>query len=95
MLTHFRFTEPLAMLETTNLLWGVIGNFASIDLNDNEPKKTDIGFIFKNLRYRYTSNNEQAAGDFKMPRNVTRVIARTIFAGGDNGLHGRTGTGIT
>jgi type I restriction enzyme M protein len=82
----FDFDVQIARLDRSNLLYLVIGRFASIDLHPEVVSNLEMGYIYEELIRRFSELSNETAGEHFTPREVIRLMVNLLFVEDDQAL---------
>jgi type I restriction enzyme M protein len=79
---HFAFIEQIDRLDSLNLLYKVVSEFADekIDLHPDRVSNIDMGGIFEDLIRRFSEQSNATAGEHFTPREVIHLMASLVIA---------------
>lgn len=83
---HFRFDEFIGTLNEANLLYKVVGKFASTDLSPGKISNHDMGLVFEELIRRFAEGSNETAGEHFTPRDIVRLTTSLVFMEDDDAL---------
>ncbi len=83
---HFRFDEFIGTLNEANLLYKVVGKFASTDLSPAKISNHDMGLVFEELIRRFAEGSNETAGEHFTPRDIVRLTTSLVFMEDDDAL---------
>lgn len=78
-LQHFDFERHISRLEKANLLYTVVGTFASVDLHPDTVSGIEMGYIFEELIRRFAEQSNETAGEHFTPREVIRLMVNLLL----------------
>ncbi|MEZ4225966.1 MAG: class I SAM-dependent DNA methyltransferase [Polyangiaceae bacterium] len=76
---RFKFSDQIAKLDESNLLYLVVGKFAEIDLHPMRVPNHVMGSIFEELIRRFSELSNETAGEHFTPREVIRLMVNLLF----------------
>jgi type I restriction enzyme M protein len=82
----FDFDVQIARLDRANLLYLVLGRFASIDLHPEVVSNLEMGYLYEELIRRFSELSNETAGEHFTPREVIRLMVNLLFAEDDEVL---------
>lgn len=88
---RYKFTEQLAYLDESNLLYKIVEKFATVDLHPDAISNHQMGLVFEELIRRFAEASNETAGEHFTPRDIVRLTTSLLFIGDDSIL---TKTGI-
>lgn len=80
---RYKFTEQLAYLDESNLLYKIVEKFASVDLHPDAISNHDMGLVFEELIRRFAEASNETAGEHFTPRDIVRLTTSLLFMGDD------------
>jgi type I restriction enzyme M protein len=83
---RFKFTEQIAKLDESNLLYQVLVKFAEVDLHPKVVSNHLMGSIFEELIRRFSEQSNETAGEHFTPRDVIRLMVDLLFIEDDDVL---------
>ncbi len=89
-LEQFKFDEQITRLDEGNLLYQVVGLFASVDLHPDVVPNHMMGNVFEELIRRFNEKKNEEAGDHYTPREIIRLMVDLLFIE-DNAVLRRAG----
>lgn len=78
-LDRFKFSEQIAKLEESNLLYQVLSKFAEVDLHPETVPNHVMGSVFEELIRRFSEQSNETAGEHFTPRDVIRLMVDLLF----------------
>jgi type I restriction enzyme M protein len=76
---RFKFTEQIAKLDESDLLFQVVSRFADVDLHPDKVPNHVMGSIFEELIRRFAEASNETAGEHFTPREVIRLMVDLLF----------------
>jgi type I restriction enzyme M protein len=76
---QFKFTDHIAKLDESNLLFQVVSRFADVDLHPEKVPNHVMGSIFEELIRRFAEASNETAGEHFTPREVIRLMVDLLF----------------
>jgi type I restriction enzyme M protein len=76
---RYEFEKQLAKLDSANLLYQVVGLFASIDFSPAKVSNPSMGMMFEELIRRFAELSNETAGEHFTPREVIRLMVDLLF----------------
>ena len=76
---QFKFTDQIAKLEESNLLFQVVSRFADVDLHPDKVPNHVMGSIFEELIRKFAEASNETAGEHFTPREVIRLMVDLLF----------------
>lgn len=83
---RYKFTEQLAYLDESNLLYKAVEKFASTDLHPDTISNHEMGLVFEELIRRFAEASNETAGEHFTPRDIVRLTTALLFIGDDDVL---------
>lgn len=83
---RFKFSERIAELDESNLLFLIVQKFAAIDLHPEVVPPETMGLVFEELIRKFAEASNETAGEHFTPRDVIRLLVMCLFAGDDEAL---------
>jgi len=83
---RFKFSEQIAKLDESNLLFQVVQKFAEVDLHPSTVPNHVMGSIFEELIRRFSEQSNETAGEHFTPRDVIRLMVDLLFIEDDDVL---------
>lgn len=83
---RFKFTDRVAELDESDLLFLVVQKFAAIDLHPDAVANETMGLVFEELIRKFAEASNETAGEHFTPRDVIQLIVMCLFAGDDDAL---------
>lgn len=83
---RYKFTEQLAYLDESNLLYKTVEKFATVDLHPDAISNHQMGLVFEELIRRFAEASNETAGEHFTPRDIVRLTTSLIFIGDDSVL---------
>ena len=83
---HFRFEEFVDALNEANLLYKVVGKFATTNLGPAAISNHDMGLVFEELIRRFAESSNETAGEHFTPRDIVRLTTSLVFMKDDDAL---------
>lgn len=88
---RYKFTEQLAYLDESNLLYQVVEKFEHIDLHPDTISNHEMGLVFEELIRRFAESSNETAGEHFTPRDIVRLTTSLLFMA-DNKVLTQSGT---
>lgn len=76
---QFKFTEQIAKLDESNLLFQVVSRFAEVDLHPDKIPNHVMGSVFEELIRKFAEASNETAGEHFTPREVIRLMVDLLF----------------
>lgn len=83
---RYKFTEQLAYLDESNLLYKIVEKFAAVDLHPEAISNHEMGLVFEELIRRFAEASNETAGEHFTPRDIVRLTTSLLFMGDDDVL---------
>ncbi|MFK8182793.1 MAG: N-6 DNA methylase [Phormidesmis sp.] len=83
---YFRFEEFVQQLESSNLLYQVVQQFATVDLSPTTLTNFGMGIIFEELIRKFAESSNETAGEHFTPRDIVRLTTSLVMTGQDEKL---------
>ncbi|GAA1752666.1 class I SAM-dependent DNA methyltransferase [Streptomonospora arabica] len=79
---HYDFTNQIARLEKSKLLYQVAGRFADPDLNLSPERVSNhqMGYLFEELIRRFSEISNETAGEHFTPREVINLMVKLLLS---------------
>ena len=81
-MSNFEFRETISKLAKFNLLYGIVEQFAQMDLsiyekgiNENGLTNIEMGYVFEDLLRRFSEMTNETAGEHYTPRSIVKLCA--------------------
>ena len=81
---RYKFTEQLAYLDESNLLYKIVEKFATVDLHPDTISNHQMGLVFEELIRRFAEASNETAGEHFTPRDIVRLTTSLLFIGDDS-----------
>ena len=78
---YFSFAEQIIRLDKSgaDLLYQVVGQFATVNLHPNLVSPHDMGSVFEELIRRFSEQSNETAGEHFTPREVITLMVDLLF----------------
>lgn len=83
---RYKFSEQLAYLDESDLLYKIVEKFASVDLHPDAISNHEMGLVFEELIRRFAEASNETAGEHFTPRDIVRLTTSLLFMGDDDVL---------
>ena len=83
---YFRFEEFVQQLDSSNLLYQVVQQFAKTDLSPATLSNFGMGIIFEELIRKFAESSNETAGEHFTPRDIVRLTTSLVMTGQDEKL---------
>lgn len=87
-LEEYRFDDKINRLDKAGILYGVLGDFADLDLHPKTVSNETMGYIFEELLRKFSEMSNETAGEHYTPREVIRLMVNLLFAEDNEALTG-------
>jgi type I restriction enzyme M protein len=77
---HFNFDPQITRLDKANLLYKVLGRFASLDLHPDRVSNVEMGYLYEELIRKFSELSNETAGEHFTPREVIRLMVNILYA---------------
>ena len=79
----YQFDGKITRMDHAGILYGVMADFADLDLRPSEVSNETMGYIFEELLRKFSemSNENETAGEHYTPREVIRLVADLLIGG--------------
>lgn len=78
-INRFEFTNQIAKLDASNLLYLVVSRFAEVDLHPDRVSNLAMGYVFEELIRRFAEQSNETAGEHFTPREVIRLMVNLLL----------------
>ncbi len=85
-LDRFEFAQQIKRLDSSGLLYQVIGKFTDLDLRPEVVSNHNMGYIFEELIRRFAEQSNKTAGEHFTPREIIQLMVRLLVAPDGDGL---------
>ncbi|MFE7751640.1 N-6 DNA methylase [Streptomyces sp. NPDC057428] len=79
-LDKYEFNQQVRKLDSTKLLYQVIGKFTDLDLHPDVVPNHNMGYIFEELIRRFAEQSNETAGEHFTPREVIKLMVNLLVA---------------
>ena len=83
---YFRFEEFVQQLDSSNLLYQVAAQFATVDLSPTTLSNFGMGIIFEELIRKFAESSNETAGEHFTPRDIVRLTTSLVMTDQDEKL---------
>ena len=83
---YFRFEEFVQQLDSSNLLYQVVQQFATVNLSPKTLSNFGMGIIFEELIRKFAESSNETAGEHFTPRDIVRLTTSLVMTGQDEKL---------
>ena len=80
----FDLDTQITRLDSTNLLYQVLGKFVDIDLGPENVSNTEMGYIYEELVRKFSELSNETAGEHFTPREVVELMVNLLFIEDDD-----------
>lgn len=77
----YHFDDKIARMERADILYGVIADFADLDLRPTVVSNESMGYIFEELLRKFSEMSNETAGEHYTPREVISLMANLLVSG--------------
>ncbi|WP_436978729.1 type I restriction-modification system subunit M [Streptomyces sp. enrichment culture] len=79
-LEKYEFAQQIWRLESSDLLYQVIGKFTDLDLHPENVPNHNMGYVFEELIRRFAEQSNETAGEHFTPREVIQLMVSLLIA---------------
>ncbi|MDI3402429.1 type I restriction-modification system subunit M [Streptomyces cavernicola] len=79
-LEKYEFAQQIKRLDSSDLLYKVIGKFTDLDLHPDNVPNHNMGYIFEELIRRFAEQSNETAGEHFTPREVIKLMVNLLIA---------------
>lgn len=79
----YQFDGKITRMDHAGILYGVMADFADLDLRPSEVSNETMGYIFGELLRKFSEMSNETAGEHYTPREVIRLVADLLIGGSD------------
>ena len=76
---QFKFSDQIAKLDESDLLYQVVSRFAEVDLHPDTIPNHVMGSVFEELIRKFAEASNETAGEHFTPREVIRLMVDLLF----------------
>jgi len=76
---QFKFSDQVAKLDESDLLYQVVSRFADVDLHPDKIPNHVMGSVFEELIRKFAEASNETAGEHFTPREVIRLMVDLLF----------------
>jgi len=87
-LEEYRFDDKINRLDKAGILYGVLGDFADLDLHPRSVSNETMGRFFEELLRKFSEMSNETAGEHYTPREVIKLMVNLLFAEDNEALTG-------
>ncbi|MGF1472940.1 MAG: N-6 DNA methylase [Rubrobacteraceae bacterium] len=80
----FDLDAQISRLDSSNLLYLVLGKFVDIDLGPENVSNTEMGYIYEELVRKFSELSNETAGEHFTPREVVELMVNLLFIEDDD-----------
>ena len=84
----YNFDDKIARMDRAGILYGVLADFADLDLRPTAVSNETMGYIFEELLRKFSEMSNETAGEHYTPREVIDLMVALL-------LHGETSAELT
>ena len=77
----YQFDGKITRMDHAGILYGVMADFADLDLRPSEVSNETMGYIFEELLRKFSEMSNETAGEHYTPREVIRLVADLLIGG--------------
>ena len=77
----YNFDDKIVRMERAGVLYGVVADFADLDLRPETVSNEAMGYIFEELLRKFSEMSNETAGEHYTPREVIRLVADLLVQG--------------
>lgn len=75
----YQFDGKITRMDHAGILYGVMADFADLDLRPSEVSNETMGYIFEELLRKFSEMSNETAGEHYTPREVIRLVADLLI----------------
>ncbi len=75
----FDLDTQISRLDSSNLLYLVLGKFVDIDLGPQNVSNTEMGYLYEELVRKFSELSNETAGEHFTPREVVELMVNLLF----------------
>lgn len=79
----YQFDGKITRMDHAGILYGVMADFADLDLRPSEVSNETMGYIFEELLRKFSEMSNETAGEHYTPRESIRLVADLLIGGSD------------
>ncbi len=80
----FDLDTQITRLDSSNLLYLVLGKFVDMDLGPENVSNTEMGYIYEELVRKFSELSNETAGEHFTPREVVELMVNLLFIEDDD-----------
>jgi type I restriction enzyme M protein len=84
----YNVDDNIARMDRAEILYGVLADFANLNLRPNAVSNESMGYIFEELLRKFSEMSNETAGEHYTPREVINLMVALL-------LHGETSAELT
>jgi len=84
--SRFEFEKEIEKLDNANRLFGIMKDFANLDLHPQKITNLNMGYVFEEMVRKFNEQANEEAGDHFTPREVIQLMASLVFTN-DEDIH--------
>lgn len=84
----YNFDDKIARMDRAGILYGVLADFADLDVRPSVVSNEAMGYMFEELLRKFSEMSNETAGEHYTPREVIDLMVALL-------LHGRTADELT
>ncbi|CAI9405834.1 type I restriction-modification system subunit M [Aestuariimicrobium sp. T2.26MG-19.2B] len=77
----YNLDEKLTRMERAGILYGVVSDFADLDLRPSQVSNEAMGYIFEELLRKFSEMSNETAGEHYTPREVISLMVDLLLTG--------------
>lgn len=77
----YNFDDKIVRMDRAGILYGVVADFADLDLRPEVVSNEAMGYIFEELLRKFSEMSNETAGEHYTPREVIRLVADLLVKG--------------
>lgn len=77
----YNFDDKITRMDRAGILYGVVADFADLDLRPTIVSNEAMGYIFEELLRKFSEMSNETAGEHYTPREVIRLVADLLVKG--------------
>lgn len=77
----YNLDEKLSRMERAGILYGVVSDFADLDLRPSQVSNEAMGYIFEELLRKFSEMSNETAGEHYTPREVISLMVDLLLTG--------------
>ncbi|WP_242494830.1 type I restriction-modification system subunit M [Nocardioides zhouii] len=77
----YNFDDKIARMDRAGILYGVVADFADLDLRPEVVSNESMGYVFEELLRKFSEMSNETAGEHYTPREVIRLMVDLLLTG--------------